>query len=199
MTDPDYNPYGQERYDNLARNQYTAQGSPGPKGDTPKSTVEVLSGRYITTWSGSTTEIASYTFSNNELNPGKDLILIQAWPTSETADQAVYSETVSVAWNYGATSTTLFSMPVNAVSAYCWYAYIAQFSDDSNADVLHIDPGYTPLQNIRAFGPAFNTITIGNDWMSNGGSLVFYANRVVAPAPASIVFRTIIKVWKSTS
>ena len=135
--------------------------------------------------------------------------MIQVWPLSDTADQAAYSETVSVCWDPGvsdlSTVTTLYSMPTNTVGGFCWYGYIAQLSSPTRADVLYIDPGHTPLQTPRVGGPTYTSVTIRDDdgnpvhnWIKAGGHIVLCANRVVFPAPPAVVFKTIVKIWTIT-
>lgn len=194
--DPNYNPLGQERYDELARLQTKARGLPGPDGDapTPTGAVVLLSDTFSvnTPIPNTNVELTRYTFSSGELNPATDIIAMQIWPTSDAPDAGGVWENVNVFWN----TTGLFSLPANDVSGFCWYSNMAQFSNNSNADVLLIDPGPTTGMGVRPFGPQYNSIALTANWMSNGGSLIFNGRNITGSL--SPIIRAIIKVWKIT-
>jgi hypothetical protein len=194
--DPNYNPLGQERYDELARQQTKAQGLPGPDGTTADLTgaVSVLSGMYSVSsvLPGITREITRYTFAAGELNPSTDVIAMQIWPTTNAVDASGVWDPVQVYWN----NTYVFGMPASDVSGYCWYVNMTQFSNNSNADTLLIDPGPTPGFGPRPIGPQYNSVALGSNWMEQGGSLVFrVTNNSGTPVGEA---RLILKIWKIT-
>jgi hypothetical protein len=198
----DYNEYGQERYDELARQFTTAQGNQGPQGDDAPlvGAVATFGGAYSHSPGivppTVTDEITRSTFANGELDPATDSIMVQIWAVSTSADAAVATENVRISWN----STTLFTMPINNVSGYLWTAYLYQFSNSSSIDLLYIDPGNTPLQNARTNQPNYSSTIVSQNWMSKGGSLIFDGvwSGAVGFAPQPTI-TAVIKVWKVTS
>jgi len=195
----DYNEYGQERYDELARQITTAQGNQGPQGDSAQlvGAVAAFGGVYshgpFFSVNPETVELTRNTFASGELNPTTDSIMIQVWAVSTIADAAA-TEYVRISWN----NTTLFDIPVNMVSGHLWSAYLYQFSNNSNIDLLYIDPGSTPGQAVRANQPIYSSIPVSQNWMSKGGSLIF-DGRWTGIFPVRFQITAIVKVWKVTS